>query len=394
MKKNYIVDTSVLLDDENCISILRNGEENKVHIPYTVLMELNGLKKDKRLNFYVNRVVKKIEDDQNVIFLQPSDIKDDCGDLQIINEVISNKIESPIIVTNDTLFRVICKSRGVDSQEFKCSTPYESESQIFTGFQKQGEDPIPNAFTWIDGKPYFNNPKGTYELIDHTNEVWNLKPHNIYQNLALELILDDNIDLVTIQSQAGMGKSMLSLACALYKTLQEKRFSKIILVKPTVEIGESLGFLPGDIDDKLDPYTRYLINLIYKLHNMRGSKNSKIFTPDSTPSKLKLNPEIFEILPIQYIRGMNIDNSFVIIDECQNLSRLEMRSILSRMGKNVKCVCAGDVCQIDSRYLNKFNNGLNWIVKMCTGEHNYAHLVLKSDKSRGPICDMVLKTKL
>jgi len=84
----------------------------------------------------------------------------------------------------------------------------------------------------------------------------------------------------------------------------------------------------------------------------------------------------------------------VLSKNCQNLSRLEMRSILSRMGRNVKCVCAGDVCQIDSRYLNKFNNGLNWIVKMCTGEHNYAHLVLKSDKSRGPICDMVLKTKL
>jgi len=134
--------------------------------------------------------------------------------------------------------------------------------------------------------------------------------------------------------------------------------------------------------------------LILKLHNARGSKNSKIFTDDSNGAKLKLNPEIFEFLPIQYIRGMNIEDSFVIVDEMQNFSRLETRSLLSRMGKNTKCVCLGCVDQIDNRYLNKFNNGLNWIVKMCLGDRIYSHIVLKGDRSRGPICDLVLKTGL
>lgn len=396
MQRNYVVDTSVLLDDENAIEILRNGEENKVYIPYTVLLELNHLKKDKRLCFSVNKVVRKIEDDKKIILMRSSinDYSEAEGDLRIIEEVLSSCIEDPVIVTNDILFRVMCTSKGILNEEFKCSTPFFSESQLFTGFQKEGETPVPNAFTWIRGIPCFNHPNGEYVPIEHQNTVWGVKPLNEYQNLAFELLLNNDIDLTTIQSKAGLGKSYLALAVALYKVLQEKRYNKIYLVKPTIEVGDSLGFLPGSMEEKVDPYVRYLRSLIWKLHNTRGSKCSRLFTEDSSPSKLKLNPELFEILPIQYVRGMNIEDSFVIVDETQNLSRVECRSLLTRMGHNTKCVCLGDVEQIDNRYLNTFNNGLNWIVKQCKGEKNYAHLVLKGNKSRGPVCDMILKTGL
>ena len=195
------------------------------------------------------------------------------------------------------------------------------------------------------GKPSFLTPQ---KKSDYEHKAWSVKPLNVYQNLAFELLLSEHIHLVTIQSHAGYGKSYISLAVAMQEVIQDKRFSKIYLVKPTIEVGESLGFLPGDLEEKVDPYVRYLHNLIYKLHNLRGSKCSRVFTDDSTPQKLKLNPEFFEILPIAYIRGMNIENAFIIVDETQNLSRVEVRSLLTRMGHNTKCVCLGDVEQIDN----------------------------------------------
>lgn len=110
--------------------------------------------------------------------------------------------------------------------------------------------------------------------------------------------------------------------------------------------------------------------------------------------RVRLNPKKVEILPLGFVRGMNIENAFVIIDETQNLSRYEVRTLLSRMGEQVKCVCIGDTRQVDNPHLNESNNGLNWIVKKCKGLNGYAHMVLKGDKSRGPITDMIIKSRL
>ena len=114
--------------------------------------------------------------------------------------------------------------------------------------------------------------------------------------------------------------------------------------------------------------------------------------PKDATSKFDSNK--FEILPLAFIRGMTIEDSVVIIDEAQNLSRTEMRALLTRMGENVKCIVLGDTRQVDNPYLNESNNALNWIVRMMRGIPNYAHLVLKGHRSRGPICDAVLKSGL
>jgi len=285
-------------------------------------------------------------------------------------------------------------SHNITAQEYHNSYPFESESQLFTGFIKDNEPIYPNSFSWKEGKSYYNQPDKSQRLVDYENSIWNVRPQNTHQNLAMELLLNDNVKLLTIQSKAGYGKSYLALATAMQKTVQEKIYNKIYLVKPTIEIGEGLGFLPGTLEEKVDPYVRYLRSLVLKLHQLRGSKCGRIFTDDSTPQKLKLNPELFEVLPINYIRGMNIENAFVIVDECQNLSRIETRALLTRMGHGTKCICLGDVEQIDNHYLNKYNNGMNWIVKSCLGEKFYGHIVLKGDRSRGPICDMILRNNL
>lgn len=395
MNKHYVIDTNVLVDDPSCLIKLRNGSENEIYIPYTVILELDKLKDDKRLSYMVSKSIDELKKYEWVKFLSPYKEERGNGDLHIINEIKNSTIEHPIVITNDKLFRIVCEYHKIQSEEYMDSLPYESESQIYTGFVDENEIEKPyNSFMWCDGKVYRNLPDSKKILINHEHQIWEVKPRNIYQNLALELLNDDQVHLVSMQSKAGYGKSYLSLAVALYKVFQEKKYNHIYLFKPTIEIGDSLGFLPGNIKEKIDPYIDYLITLIHKLHKLRKSPNGKIFQGDTTSDKLVLNPEIFKIFPIQYIRGMNIDNSFVIVDECQNLSRTEVRSLLTRMGNNVKCVCLGDVEQIDNRYLNIYNNGLNWIVKTCKGEPSYGHIVLKGDKSRGPICDMIIRNHL
>ena len=163
------------------------------------------------------------------------------------------------------------------------------------------------------------------------------------------------------------------------------------MVKPLVEIGAKMGYLPGDVEEKMGPYMRYITDLLLKLHELRPA--NRIFQ-DPQADTLKLNPKRFIIQPIAFIRGMNMENCIVIVDEMQNLSRGETRALLTRMGEGVKCFCLGDTRQVDNPYLNESNNGLNWVVKKLKGYKNYAHMVLKGEKSRGPITDIVLKSKL
>jgi len=393
--KNYILDTNVLIENPQSIDILRNGSENNVYVPYHVLMELNKLKSEPRLAHIVSSIVDNLmKNREHIKFITKNGLSTsftDIADNHILSEIKSNpEIQDPILVTNDKIFQLQASMLNIHSEEFRHSRPFESASQQYTGFAEEGEKPVPNSFTWENGKPVFHGCHGP-KIINYTLDVWKINPRSIYQNLALELIQNQDIDLVTIQSEAGFGKTFLALASALELVLCKKTFSKIHIIKPTHEIGPKLGYLPGDISEKIAPYIKYIFTLLEKLHEIR--KANKIFL-DPGETNFKLNPKKIEILPLGFVRGMTIENSFVIIDETQNLSRYEIRSVLSRMGEGVKCVCLGDTRQIDNPHLNESNNGLNWIVKKMKGLSNYAHLVLKGDKSRGPITDMVIKSRL
>ena len=289
------------------------------------------------------------------------------------------------------VFQLQAGIHGIPSENYKESVPSKSEAERFTGFVMNPADIKPNCFMWNDkGKPVFYGAGGE-KVIDYQHKTWNVAPRNVYQNLALDLMNNTDIKIVTIQSDAGYGKSFLALASALYQALQKKSHEKIYLVKPMIEIGQKLGYLPGRIDEKMEPYTRYISDLVLKLHKLRPA--NRIFI-ESEDMPTKYNPKRFELLPLAYIRGMNIENAVVIIDEMQNMSRSECRSLLSRMGEGVKCICLGDIHQVDNPYLNVDSNGMNWVVNKFRGSKIYAHLVLKGDKSRGPITDLVIKSGL
>lgn len=393
--KSYVVDTNVLLDDPNALFKLRNGKENRVFIPYHVLLELNKFKKDPRLGHIVAKVIRHLSDnpDQFTI-LSTKDVAAPFAqqvDNHILGEIRDSGLDAPILVTNDKILQLQATLQGVHSENYKDSVPFKSEAEYVTGFVENREDMFPNSFIWGDqGKPVFFGNQGE-KIIDYQHKVWNVPPRNVYQNLALELMTDESIHVVSIQSEAGYGKSFLALATALYLMLERKAFSKIFVVKPMVEIGQKMGYLPGRVEEKMEPYNRYILDLLMKLHKLRRA-NRLFLNPDEVSPQL--NPARFELLPLTYIRGMNIENAVVIIDEIQNMSRNECRALLSRMGEGVKCFCLGDTRQVDHPYLNAENNGLNWIVNKFKGHRGYAHLVLKGDKSRGPITDMVIKSGL
>ena len=393
--KNYVIDTNVLLDDPNALFKLRNGNENHVFIPYHVLLELNKFKKDPHLGHIVAKVVQYLSDNPDQFTILKSDnVAPPFAqqvDSHILEEILTNDLGAPILVTNDNILRLQAGLRGIRSESYKDSMPFKSEAEYVTGFVERPEEVFANCFMWGDaGKPVFYG-NGPAKVIDYQHRIWNVTPRSVYQNLALELMTDESIHIVSMQSEAGYGKSFLALATALYLLLEKKTYEKIYVVKPMIEIGQKMGYLPGSVEEKMGPYTRYILDLLLKLHKMRPA-NRIFVNPDQSPPQL--NPARFELLPLTYIRGMNIENAVVIVDEIQNMSRSECRTLLSRMGEGVKCFCLGDTRQVDHPYLNAENNGLNWLVNKFKGHRLYAHLVLKGDKSRGPITDLVIKSGL
>lgn len=394
-KKQFILDTNVLLEDPNALFKLRNGNENDVFIPTHVLLELNKLKKDPRLGHIVAKVIQILsENPEHFRILKASKIADPFADLVdrfILKEIQDSGIKHPTLVTNDRILQIQAGQEGIASEIYRESVPFKSEAEYFTGFIANGDAPQPNCFVWGDqGRPVFYGPDGE-KVIDYQHRVWNVTPRNVYQNLALELMTHPDLSVVSIQSEAGYGKTYLALAVALYLTLERKSYGKIFVVKPMIEIGQKLGYLPGGVEEKMEPYTKYILDLLLKLHTLRPA--NKLFSnPEVYPPQCDLKR--LELLPLNYIRGMNIENAVVIIDEMQNMSRSECRALLSRMGENVKCFCLGDINQVDNPYLNQENNGLNWLVKKFKGSKIYAHMVLKGEKSRGPITDLVIKSGL
>ncbi|WP_320174387.1 PhoH family protein [Maridesulfovibrio sp.] len=394
-QKNFVLDTNVLIENPKCITALRNGVENNVHLPYTVITELDKLKRDPRIGHIVSQAVRSILKDDKISILSP-EFAEKLGSLspddRILKETLNASIDDPILVTNDRILQIKAGIHNLTWEEYKDSDPFRSDSQMYTGFVDEGETPYVNSFRWENGAPVFYGSKEN-KTISYTHEVWGVKPRNIYQNLALELMLNNEINLVSIQSEAGYGKTFLALASALYLALEKKDnpFDKVYLVKPIWEIGAKMGFLPGSVEEKMQPYVRYVRDLTVKLHEQRPA--NRIFM-DTDSEKFRFNQKKFEILPIAYIRGMNLENCVVIIDEMQNMSRSEVRSLLTRMGEGVKCICLGDTRQVDNPYLNESNNGLNWVVKKLRNNKEYAHMVLKGERSRGPITDLVLKTGL
>jgi len=389
MQKTYCVHVSVLLDNPKAIQVLRNGEENKVILTTNTFDTLDKLQKNARVSHIVKEIVQELNDYPHFYEVYWTN-KAEYG---AITDVC--KLDSEVIaVVNDALLSAYLKNRGLRVEAFKDALPYQAESQFYTGFLEEGDAFVPNSFFWREGKMFrsLGVDEENVKMVDYENELWKIRPRNPTQNAAMELLLAPEVDVVSVQSLPGMGKTHLALAAGLHWVFEKKRYHKLIIVKHNLEVGEApLGFLPGIVEAKVAPFYKPIMDLLMKLHETRPC--NKLFVDVKAPN-VEFDPKIVQFTPIQFLRGQNIEDAFVIVDEAQNLTRQEVRVVLSRMGQNVKCVLTGDVQQIDALYLNEFNNGLNWVTKQFKGFNNYGHIVLKSKTSRGPIADLVRNSGL
>ena len=206
--KHYIVDTKVLLEDPNALFKLRNGNENSIYLSYHVLLELNKLKKDQRLGHTVTEVVQNLSSyPGDFKILKAKTIAKSFSNLvgsHILKEIRESGLDQPILITNDKIMQLQAALYGIKSENYQDSEPFKFEDEYCTGFVKCRDDAVPNAFTYNEqGKLIFFAPEGE-RIIDYQHNIWNIRLRNIYQNLAVELMIHPDIDIVSIQSEEGI----------------------------------------------------------------------------------------------------------------------------------------------------------------------------------------------
>ncbi|MBR2345588.1 MAG: PhoH family protein [Lentisphaeria bacterium] len=220
----------------------------------------------------------------------------------------------------------------------------------------------------------------TITLLEHREKVWNLSPRNKEQRMALDLLMDPDIPLITLVGGAGTGKTLLALAAALQQTLHDNRYEKILVSRPIIPLGNDIGFLPGSKESKLASWMQPIFdNLEFLLggEDDKKGKSSSRLTADSLINAHKLDLEA-----ITYIRGRSIPRQFIIVDEAQNLTPHEVKTIISRCGNDSKMVLTGDPAQIDNPYLDASGNGLSYTVDRLKGESIFGHITLtRSERS-------------
>jgi PhoH-like ATPase len=220
----------------------------------------------------------------------------------------------------------------------------------------------------------------TITLLENREKVWNLSPRNKEQRMALDLLMDPDIPLVTLVGGAGTGKTLLALAAALQQTLHDNRYEKILVSRPIIPLGNDIGFLPGSKESKLASWMQPIFdNLEFLLggEDDKKGKSSSRLTADSLINAHKLDLEA-----ITYIRGRSIPRQFIIVDEAQNLTPHEVKTIISRCGNDSKMVLTGDPAQIDNPYLDASGNGLSYTVDRLKGESIFGHITLtRSERS-------------
>ncbi|RKD32980.1 PhoH family protein [Thermohalobacter berrensis] len=415
MKKIYVLDTSVLLEDPNSLFVF---EDNDVIIPAVVLEELD---KKKRLGDEIGRNARKVSrtldklrekgDISNGITLDGGgtirielnhkhlgNVKEYFHEINNDNRIIAvalnlkieeEKKENPnkvVMVSKDVLVRIKADALGIPSEDYlsdkivqfndmyigyvTIDVPPSFIDEFYSkGFLDTSIEPFnrykfyPHQFAILKDQlgssqsalSYYNPRDKVIEpLRINEREIWGIYPRNVQQKMAFELLLDDSIPLVTLTGRAGTGKTLLALAAGLYKTEELGLYKRLLVARPIVPMGNEIGFLPGDKDEKIRPW----MQPIYDNLEFIFDANKEDSIDDIVVGLKRLHVEA-----LTFIRGRTIPNQFIIIDEAQNLTKHEVKTIVSRVGENSKIVLVGDPEQIDHPYLDSANNGLTYVVE-------------------------------
>src|SRR5438876_1381866 len=207
-------------------------------------------------------------------------------------------------------------------------------------------------------------------IIDSREGVWGIKPRNREQHFAFDALLDDQIKLVTLMGKAGTGKTLLAMAAGLKRTVLDREFRRLIVARPTIPMGREIGFLPGTLEEKLTPW----MQPIHDTLEMLGDLN---MGHDNRRSNDLIRSGIIVVEALSFIRGRSIANQFMVIDEAQNLTPLEVKTIVTRVGEGTKIILTGDPYQIDNPYVDSSSNGFNYIISKFRPESIAAHIELQ-----------------
>lgn len=260
----------------------------------------------------------------------------------------------------------------------ECHSENRGRSTVHTLPRSLFETPFINQYLLDDGGDFtgriqsIDNDSVTVKDIGHDRlmhrQAWGLHPKNVYQGMALDAMLDPDIDLVILTGPAGCGKTILAMAAALEQVIEKGMYDKIIVTRNTPEIAESIGFLPGTEEEKMMPWLAAVTDTMEALH-----KND-VCTDGSM--KYIFDKANIQFKSINFMRGRSIQNAFVLLDECQNLTASQIKTIITRCGEGTKLVCSGNLAQIDSSYLSPVTSGLTYIVERFKNFEGSANIYL------------------
>lgn len=363
----------------------------KVYIPLTVLEELDNHKNDggemgRNIREFARLIDKNKPD--NVSFV---DINEDLYDDRDTNDdriidVADDK--DAILVTNDILMSIKAKAKGIESQRYEpVNIQFDS---AYTGFldsrnreinsNKEIANLQPNQYHLAENGLFYQKGESQKRL-PKDSVVWGIKHLNVEQKCAIHALLNDDVKLVTISGKAGTGKTLLAIACGLQKTIDDGDYRRLLVSRPVVPMGNDIGYLPGGIDEKLGPWMQPIFDNIDFLFNINAEKKS-------FDAYEKLAAEgLLKIEALTYIRGRSIPDQFMIIDEAQNLTKHEVKTIISRAGEGTKIILTGDPDQIDNPRLDSINNGLTYVIEKFRDQEIAAHVTL-SKGERSELADI------
>lgn len=431
--KIFVLDTNVILHDSSCIY---QFEHNDVILPVTVLEELDRFKKGSEILNYHAREFVRILDNLSAdkllngginigkklgklrIKLDQEFHKDlilnfslNKPDHHILNIAYHISRENPdrevILVTKDVNLRMKAKSIGLLAQDYKSDqvkdvetlpNGYKTTDDFDEGLLKklydQPHELPPDEFPKGDIKPneYFilrNKKLSVLAKYDKHDEkirridkitAYGITPRNAEQTFALDALMDSNISLVSISGKAGTGKTLLALAAALER---RRYYRQIFMARPIIALSNrDIGYLPGDIESKLFPYMQPLYDNLSVIQNQYNETE-----PKYKQIKKYLEEEKLVISPLAYIRGRSLVKIYFIVDEAQNLTPHEVKTIITRAGENTKIVFTGDIFQIDHPYLDTQSNGLSYLIEKMHGQSLYSHINLQKGE-RSELADL------
>ncbi|HEX9779293.1 MAG TPA: PhoH family protein [Geopsychrobacteraceae bacterium] len=431
--KIYVLDTNVLLHDPQAIFKFM---ENTVVVPLTVVEEIDHFKKEQSETGRNARQVSRLIDGfraganlvegvlletgglfqvaiyrEDAMQLLPPELRGEKADNRIlaVAKELEKTAEHPVIfITKDINLRIKADTIGLNAEDYESDKV--SIEDLYSGtaeflisgaqvdlFYEQGYLELAEEFTANQGVTLIDEGNPSHSAIGRYHRlkqqivplprvprdgVWGIHPRNREQQFALDLLLNDDIQLVSLVGKAGTGKTLLAIAAGLLKTADESVYSRLLVSRPVFPMGRDLGFLPGDIEEKLAPWMQPIFDNVELLLSgvEEGGKRKRGY-------RELIDMGLMEIEPLTYIRGRSIPKQYLIVDEAQNLTPHEIKTIITRAGEGTKIVLTGDPYQIDNPYVDASSNGLTYSVERLKGQDIAGHVTL-SKGERSPLAEL------